>query len=242
MNRTCLKKGFLAARVLFCMSLAGLASASVIGVPIDNTGWYVSLDNPSGIGSVDFFYDGVDDNNIRLELVKEFNSPNFDQTNQGDGLFLKFTLVDPCAPNFRPNIVIWDERIINNTGRDWTDFHIILGTRVPIDISDLQDGPGVGFDPGYIFTPTQYNPFQTIVFNPAAPTTNIDMKDGILLSNGMQYVFGGAGGGHLRIVTDLPKGESFWFKEFPTVPEVATIILLALGSLPLIFIRRTRTN
>jgi hypothetical protein len=227
----------LVAMGLFCMSLAGLASASVVGVPIDNTGWYVSLDNPSGIGTVDFFYDGVDDNNIRLELLKEFNSTSFDATNQGDALFLKFTLVDPCAPNFRPNIMIWDERIINNTGRDWTDFHIILSTRVPTNSDG--NGSSVAFDPAYIFTPTQYNPFQSIGYDPAAPTTNLNMENGVLPSDGKQYAFGGAGGGHLRIVTELPRGESFWLKEFPTVPEPASLILLALGTLPLILKRRT---
>jgi hypothetical protein len=228
-------------------AFTSMAPASLVGVPIDETGWAVNLDNPRGIGEVTVFFDRVDGNNIWIELVKEFNSPAFDEVNQGDALFLKFTLVDPCAPNFRPNIIIRDERVINSTGKAWRDFHIVLGVRVPAP--GEPSGVQVGFDPQNIYLPGANNPFQTIRFDPAmyqglpinevATPLKVDMADGVFPSDGEQRVFGGGDAGHLRIVTDLPQGGVFWLKEFPTIPEPTSVVLLAFGTLVLLWQKRS---
>ncbi|MBN2211121.1 MAG: PEP-CTERM sorting domain-containing protein [Sedimentisphaerales bacterium] len=220
---------------------------STPGVPLGNTGWYVYLESTQ-FGTVQLFDFGVDDENIWLELDKEFTG-GFDQRGVGDSIILRFSLADPCAVNYRPNIVIRDERVMNSTGVEWSDFHIALG--INPNVSPLQKW---GFDPDYIFAPAADNPFESIAFDSASwqgtpygsynsTPLKLDMFDTDgqgLPDDDSYYIFGGSSSGHLRIVTSgMVPGDYLILKEWPTIPEPATLSLLALGAMGLL--RRKRT-
>ncbi len=243
-------RNILTSVVVLLMAIIATASASVSitppGGPMGDTGWYVYQES-SAFGTVQMFQFFIDDDNIVIELDKEFTG-GFDEWGIGDSIILRFSVADPSAVNFRPNIMIRDERVINRTGVEWFDFHIALGVKVP--------GPNDpttqkwGFDPDYIFAPSVDNPFENISFEAenlwqgtaygsyATTPMKLDMfdQDGQgLPDDGEYYIFGGSQSGHLRIVTsNMAAGDYFILKEWPTVPEPATLSLLALGAMSLL--------
>ena len=219
-----LRKLFLSV-VVWVMGIGGASQVSQ--AVVINGGWEIRVlhDAAQFVGVT---VDAVSDDTLFIELDKIFSSPTFDFDQFGQSVRIEFT-VDPQAASHVPNIVILDESIRNNTGRDWTDFHMAL-----IDNDDEQLGPQVGFDPAYIYESTGDVPFDTIVFQGNdglnGMPTQIDFRDGVLANGSdMAVGVGGTSSNNLRIVTNLQPGESFRLKEYPTVPEPASLLSLALG-------------
>lgn len=241
---------FLLVTLLICLGSATIGNATPMGLPLGNTGWNVYLES-NGFGTVDLFDFGVDRENIWIELDKDFTG-GFTRNGTGDSIIVRFTLVDPCQADFRPNIVIRDERILNETGVTWHDFHIALGLRIPGP--DQPSYQKWGFDPDWIFTPSDDNPFEDIAFqgspwlgtpygNYERTPTQLNMYNATgtpgLEPDGQYHPLGGSDAGSLRIVTrDMQQGDYFILKEWPTTPEPATMSMLVLGGLALL--RRKR--
>jgi hypothetical protein len=92
------------------------------------TGWNVTIDNTMGSAemtevNVAVFEDGVfdDGQTVVIEIVKEFTSPDFDDFDLGQPLFLRFEKISENAPS---NIVIVNEHITNSSVVNWYDFHM----------------------------------------------------------------------------------------------------------------------
>jgi hypothetical protein len=203
------------------------------------SGWDVRIDNSLGNAyvNVGVFEDGIfnDGRTVVIEIVKEFTSPEFDDFNLGQPLFLRFEKLYEDSPS---NIVIVNEHITNNSIVDWFDFHIAV-------TSNLQGNnnlPTVGFDSGHIFTAgVAGNPFQTVEFSlynglDGMPT-KIDFYDGTVPSG--SYFQPGLNSSYISIITDMEVGDVFWLKEYPTIPEPTTVAFLTLGS---VILSRRRKN
>ena len=109
----------------------------------------------------------------------------------------------------------------------------------------MNSEPYVGFDPDYIYTANlpPYNPFQTVEFadyigmNEMPIAINFDdgqVPDGATFAPG----YFGDDDNYIRIVTDMDEGQYFILKEWPTVPEPTTLLLLSGGFLALRFRKR----
>lgn len=223
--------------------LTSVASATLVNnadsfFPIDETGWEVRVSEQFS-GKVFVLYDRLENDAVWIELRKEFDEFTTFQNDMGDSLQLEFRLADKNAVNFASDIVIKDETIINSTGRTWTDFHIELAF-------NLNSYGDVGFDPDFIFEGpiddfnpfiVQFDPFSYhgILVNDLSTPLKIDFLDGELPS-GQDLLpgFGGSGQNYVRIITSLDEGDSFIIKEWPTIPEPATLSLLAFGLIPLL--------
>ena len=228
-------------RLIIIVLIVGLSTvgASAGLTPIDSTGWSVE-----GLGtfdgSISMTYRGTFNNAIWIELDKEFNSEVFDGGVLGQPAGIKFVLTDPQAVNYSPNIVIAEEVIDNNTGTDWFDFHMAISWDF------FNSDPYVGFDPEYIFTANlpPDNPFQTVefadYFGMNEMPVSLNFYDG-QVPNGTSF-YPGVGGNeenHIRIVTDMDQGQFFILKEWPTVPEPTTLLLLSGGFMALRFRKRS---
>ena len=208
--------------------------ASAALTPIDGTGWSVEM---YGIfeASVNITYRDTLGDAIWIEIDKEFNSEFFDGGVMGQPIAIKFVLTDSQAANFAPDIVITEELIVNNTGRTWNDFHMAVSW-------DLNNpgNPYVGFDPQYIFTADlpPYNPFKSIGFSDYigmnGMPVSLDFDDG-QVADGETFAPGyyGSDDNYVRIVTDMDEGQFFILKEWPTVPEPTTLLLLSGGFMAL---------
>jgi len=127
-------------------------------------------------------------------------------------------------------IVINDEILTNSTGSPWFDFHMEL-----IDMGDawfneaLSDASAGG---------TGFNivPFQQYDFNSGPQPKNFDVWDGMIPDGGTWFPGDGPFDGELFIETVTGAGTLqdpftvFSLKEFPTVPEPSSILLMLLGA------------
>jgi hypothetical protein len=235
---------------LLMWAIPGVASYAGIVLPLSNdqfdTGWTVELmgvehfDGSVFVGLLGVTNDQVPgapaSRRILIEIDKIFDNPHFNDFGLGQTAALKFTLANIEAPDYSPTLVLNDEKIDNNTGTAWTDFHMLLEW-------DLNaEAPNAQFNPDHIFTPgVSGNPFQTVAF---AYTTMNDVR----YRNRLNFLNGivpagstltpGSDGSYVQIDTSLSQGQSFILKEYPTIPEPATLAILGVGGI--LLARRNR--
>ncbi len=210
----------LTARLFNCQS----AQAILLG----DSGWDMVVQSYSE-GYVLPVVDAIGNDNVVIELYKEF--PGLIEYGASVPLVVEFVKI---APDAKKNIIITDEYIINHTDSEWLDFHMtIINLGVPAAGFDPQHVPNgdqleqVTYTsplPGYEGLPTQIN--------------FVNTQDGGVLQDdvfwpGWQY-------GEIVIVTNpqIRVGDSFLVKEWATVPEPATVVLLGFSSIP--FLRKRR--
>lgn len=224
--------------VVMACSMASQGTPEAIG----DTGWTVDY-YEIGVGRVTVTYKGMLNGAVWIELDKEFNSPSFDAGLVGDDIPLEFTLVNPEAADFAPDIIITGEIIMNRTGRTWYDFHMTVEPA-------LGEGQ-VWFDPAYCFegpivvweadVEVVYNPFSEVSLGEGERPVKLDFEGG-QLESGQNFFPGyrGTDDNYVRIVTELGAGQSFIMKEWPTIPEPATFVLLGAGAMVLLGLERRR--
>ncbi len=122
------------------------------------------------------------------------------------------------------------EGVDNGTGVPWTDYHVQLGFGTGAGFVLSTPGDGLDFD-----APDLNSLFDFFPFTSVAITQDELTVDGGIFPSGDFNVF--------RFPIDVPDGIS-WFtvRQFPTttVPEPATMSLVAMGALGMI-VRRKRT-
>ncbi|HEX4053336.1 MAG TPA: PEP-CTERM sorting domain-containing protein [Tepidisphaeraceae bacterium] len=154
--------------------------------------------------------------------------PNFDITSAAKS----FTSVGPLdfqfvvTPSGGVTTYFVTEGVTNNTGVTWTDYHEQLGTGV--------DGNFVLGSPVEFVVPPDLT-----YTNPSFPTRSVTTSD--IDYTGGDVLPGQAISLTLSIVVpDIPTGGTYDFtlRQFPTVPEPATLGLIAVGSIGLLARRR----
>ena len=137
---------------------------------------------------------------------------------------------DPAAPSgfaalveivLQPGVsfILSDEIITNRTGVDWLDFHIIVISEVDVE-GDI------------------------VLVSPFAQLEEVDngvnLFDGVFLSGASHQLFSLDASDPLTFANNTDSPIKFYIKEWPTVPEPATMGLLSLGSFGLMALRRRR--
>lgn len=232
MKNKAMELRFLLLAILVCLGSATIAKAT------PSSGWEFTVDmGNTFFGHVTVVPDYWNEEVLVIEIFKEFKSPEFSEWGLGQALWIQCKKVSETAPS---TIIIQDERVTNNTRRDWYDFHIQLGA----DLND--EDQVVSFDTNYEFQPggpDNPNPFSSFAYN-YQPFKGQNLPLRADLTNGIHHngdtsQLGGPSSGHLAIVTEgMSYGDVFWIKEYPTVPEPATMSMLVLGGLALL--RRKR--
>ncbi len=212
---------------LACAVMALMTTPAAAAVVSLGGGWQASWD-PSWDAMVHLQTVSLDGDVLIISKTAEFTQPPV------NGIFppipITFMQISDVAAKY---IVIENEAILNDTGVDWTDFHIdLLGGNAVFDsgLTARSGGPDpIGWD---------IAPFAKAAFT--ATLKRLDIWDGVVQAGQVWWPGGGPTGGQLwlQVFPDSEVHALFTLKEAPT-PEPATLCLLALGSASLL-IRRGR--
>ena len=231
-----IKFGLLAFYAVLVLSTA----VQAVSYPLLDSGWaFVARSDLIEGGQVAYPYVyGVTGDAVVIQLDKLFNRA-FSQDGFNYPIIIEF---EKLSVNATSKIIIRDERIINETGREWIDYHMhlmvdALNPQAGFDPSFIPDGDQLedvsyALNCGYNDLPIQLhftdaNDSGVPSSPPAEPGEN-------------WFQPGYYSDGRIVIVTDpqIQVGEHFGLKEIPTIPEPATIVLLGFAGV--IMLRRRR--
>jgi hypothetical protein len=232
--------------VVLCVSVSALGDVSfpLIDSQGRDSGWTMTAPSFLGVNVVtDYVHEDDEwcDTYVLIEVFKKFRVPP-DEQDQFSPINLTFTQTAPDAQTV-PNIRIADETITNLTGADWYDFHWILSkfgyasfnTDIPV-YTGVPDPPEEV--PAGVW---DVWPFRQYAWDTSQPNTEkLSVFDGVIPPGGV-YHPGIYSSGYLEINVDLLTPQepfSFDLKELPTIPEPATLTLLAVGAAAMIHRRR----
>ena len=222
--------------VVLALSLA--AQAGLIQASLGNSGWQVVGATTADVGIV-VDREGIDSDGkrfIAIELFKVFRDPVDTQTDTVPPIALNFIQTGIDA-NTAQRIYIADEIITNLTGVAWLDFHWVVGTtttaRFNRELTNPTADPNVaGFQLDRF---TSYNWSE----NTSLGTEALNVGGGSVPNN--SSFFPGSGQGNLVIdIVGLDRpGPAVWtLKEIPTIPEPASLVLIACGGAAMLVTRR----
>jgi len=202
-----------AAAAAMMLRASSMSQAAI--VPLGTSGWTASWDN-SLDPILSIVVDSQNATEVHIEKIAQFLPPPVGQ--QIAPIVITFT---QTAANAVPNIVIDDEAITNQTGINWTDFHM-----------ELTDGGDAAFNPGLTAAsggppPIGFSiaPFTTAAFSggPAGPNTILNIAGGVVPNGTTWFPGAGANGDGSLYITATPHTsqpfEVFTLKEVPSVPE-----------------------
>lgn len=195
---------------------AAFGSAAQAGIVYLGGGWQVEWDPYYDAQNlVDINPDGVsgDGSTVFFEKIVDFRD------GPDNGIFPSFALIFSIQAGYTgtiaSNLVITDEVIKNNTGVDWTDFHL-----------DLLDHGEVTFNPT-LSAGFSIAPFQNFAYS--GGNAHLDIWGGVV-ANGATWQ-PGVGPGQLWIhVNNVNAGSVFTLKETPT-PAPGAFALLGLAAM-----------
>ena len=203
------------------LTIAGTALAANAAVTIElvdpttgvSSGWAVTIFDEE---FVDIVTDAVSIDNDRVVIQKFAEFTKIDEfTGRPQPINIDFRQIADDADTVS-QIVITDERIINNTGQDWIGFSFLLINHGQATWNTAQTNPNIG-------------PFTTQVYS---NNNTILTVGGGVLGDGETWTPGLDDGGFVidvDLAADAPV--NFTLKELPGVPAPGALALAALGGL-----------
>lgn len=215
-NSTKLQSLFVLAVAAAMLTLASTAGAALY--QLGDSGWSAAVDDE---WDITFAVDGYTDDGVIIQIQKRFvGGP--DEFGLMPAMYVEFVKDSEEALG---NIIITDEYIVNDTTENWIDFHLELA---------VGPNPQAGFSDDFIPSGDQ---FQTVELTGSngynGLPTRFDFYDGVVVNGpaGENTFRPGYASGSMVIVTNpqLAVGERILLKQFPTIPEPATLFVLLAG-------------
>ena len=204
--------------------LPGTAQSAVI--PLGNSGWLVAVNEDWDISVP---VDDLTDDAVIIQIVKRFVGEP-DEFGLMPAMYIEFIKNSEAAVG---QIIIRDEFITNDTTEPWIDFHIELA----VSIFDPEAGFSLDSDPSG-------DQFATVVLSGSnghnGLPTKFDFYDGLVPNDPQNQdeddFRPGWHSGSMIIVADpeMQLEQRIVLKEYPTIPEPATLGLLLIGGLALL--------
>lgn len=233
--------------LVICIALLIASSVQASYMPLIDTstgqdsGWAMVLSSKMEpvVTAVSVY--GITDDAVTIEIHKTFNKP-IDENGYFSPIIVEFMKTSADATS---QIVINDEYIQNDTGSEWSDFHMQLMVSMA--------NPQAGFNPnvidgdqleavsyattiGYDGLPIQLN-FQNTqgggVPSSSSPPTGEELFMPAFVVGTIQ----------INVDPDMAVGTRFALKEIPTsTPEPATVMILGLGGLAVLKRKRIKAK
>ena len=218
--------------VALCLILPSSAGATVY--ELGDSGWTAVVDQ----GNINVITQVTTGAAVVIRIEKTFEGQP-DPLGLMPPLYLDFY---KTGENAAGQIIINDESITNDTSVDWIDFHMALEVSV--------SNPEAGFSTTLL---PSGDLFSTVVLSGSngynGMATKLDFSDGLVPNDSPGNVFEpGADSGGIVIVAnpamavnpDMVIDEKIRLKEYPTIPEPATLTMLFIGS-GLVMLKRRAT-
>ena len=201
-----------------------VGTAYPVVVQLGDSGWSAAVNEDWDIGVV---VDDMTEEAVIIQIVKRFVGEP-DEFGLMPAMYVEFIKNSDLAVG---QIIITDEFVTNDTSEDWIDYHIELA----VSIFDPEAGFALASDPSG-------DQFATVVLSGSnghnGLPTKFDFYDGLVLNNpeDQDDFRPGWASGAMIIVADpeMQVGQRILLKEYPTIPEPATLGLLLLGGLVLL--------
>ena len=193
----------------------------------EDSGWLVAVNEDWDISVV---VDDLSEDAVFIQIVKRFVGEP-DEFGIMDAMFLEFI---KDAEDAVGTIIIRDEFITNDTSENWIDYHMELA----VAEFDPQAGFSADSDPWG-------DQFATVVFSGTEGYNGLhhklDFYDGLVPTDpedqdDFRPGYGTEDFNYIAIVADpeLDIGQQIILKQWPTIPEPATLSLLLLGGLAML--------
>jgi hypothetical protein len=212
---------------LFLFAVSAQANTCQLG----DSGWTMVVNkNVQGV-DIPYTY-GVQNNALTIEIDKTFSAESY------DGQYYRPTQIEfvKTSDSATSKIIINDEYIVNNSGREWGGFDMYLMVNMV--------NPMAGFNPNVspsgdqlenVFFSENYGyngmPIQlSFADNNGHGVVSLPIDENIFMPG---YVVGAI---EISINPDMPVGSRFGLKEIPVnqTPEPMTLALLGMGGLFLV--------
>ncbi|NIA06692.1 MAG: PEP-CTERM sorting domain-containing protein [Actinobacteria bacterium] len=200
------------------------STAGAVVTQLGDSGWSVAVNEDWDIGVV---VDDLTTDAVFIEIVKRFVGQP-DEYNLMPAMYIEFIKVSEQAVG---QIIITDEFVTNDTTEPWIDYHMELA----VSLYDPEAGFALESDPsgdqfstvvlsgsnGHNGLPTKFDFYNGLV--PNDPPDQDDFRPGY-------------DSGSMIIVADpqMQIDQRILLKEYPTIPEPATLGLLLFGGLALL--------
>ena len=202
------------------------AGAAVVSLEnsLEDSGWLAAVNEDWDIGVV---VDDITDDAVIIQITKRFVGEP-DEFGLMPAMYIEFIKDSEDAVG---QIIITDEFITNDTTEPWIDFHIELA----VSIFDPEAGFALDSDPSG-------DQFSTVVLSGSnghnGLPTKFDFRDGLVPNEPADEDDFRPGWNLGKIIVvadpDMQVGQRILLKEYPTIPEPATLGMLLLGSLALL--------
>ena len=128
---------------------------------------------------------------------------------------------------------LFTEGVFNNTGLNWTAYHIELGFGFDAGFVKSTSGDGLDFDSPDFNSPFNFNPGGSLFSSLSVTEDDVYATGGVM----PHLTFAG----YFRFTVDVPDGiTSFTVRQSPVVPEPGSFAILSCGVAGLALLRRRK--